>query len=52
MKEPLIVLDYWPNKIEGYFNLRNPDNIIISEKYTTQDMTNVMNIMVNHFNSI
>ena len=26
--EPLIVLDYWPNKIEEYFHLRNPYNII------------------------
>ena len=50
--EPLIVLDYWLNKIEEYFHLRNLDNINLSEKSTTQDVTNVMNIMVKHVNSM
>ena len=46
--DPLIVLDYWSNNIEEYFHLRNPDNIDLSEKYTTQDVTNIMNSMVKH----
>ena len=50
-KDPLIVLDYWSKNIEQYFHLRDPDNTNISEKYTTQYVKNVMNIMVNHVNS-
>ena len=50
--EPLIVLDYWSNNIEEYFHLRNPDNINLSDKYTTQDVTNLMKSMVNRVNSM
>ena len=48
----LIVLDCWSKNIEEYFHLRNTNNINISDKYTTQDVTNVMNTMVNHFKSM
>ena len=50
--EPLIVLDYWSKKIKEYFHLRKPDNINLSDKYTTQDVTNVIKIVVNHVNSM
>ena len=49
--DPLIILDYWSKNIEEYFHLRNHTKINLSGKYTTQDMTNVMNSMVNHVNS-
>ena len=35
---PLIFIDYWLNNIEEYFYLPNPDNISLSDKYTTQDV--------------
>ena len=50
--EPLIVLYYWSKNIEEYFHLHNPDNINLPEKYTTQDVKNVMNRMVKHVNSM
>ena len=50
--EPLVVLDHWSNKIEEYFHLVNPDNNNLSEKYTTQDVKNVISSMVNHVNSM
>ena len=50
--EPLIVLDYWSKNIEEYFHLRNTDNINLSEKSTTQDVTHVMNSMLKHVNSM
>ena len=50
--KPTIVIDYWSKKVEGYFHLRNPDTFNISEKSTTHDVTNVMNTMVNHINSM
>ena len=50
--EPLIVLDYWSNKTEEDFNLCNSENINISDKYTTQVVTNVMNSMVKHVKSM
>ena len=50
--KPLIILDYWSNNIEEHFHLRNPDNINISDKYTTQGVTKVMSSMVTHFNSM
>ena len=50
--EPLIVIDYWSKKIEEDFRICNPDNINISHKYTTQDVTNVMNIMLKHAKSM
>ena len=49
--EPLIVLDHWSRNIEEDFHLRNPDKINLSEKSTTQDVTNVMKIMVKCVNS-
>ena len=48
--KPLIILKYWSNNIEETFRLRNPDNNNISNKSTTQDLTNVMNATVNHVN--
>ena len=48
---PLIFPDYWSKKTEEDFNLRNPDNINLSLKYTTQDLTNVMNSMTKHVNN-
>ena len=48
----IIVLDCWSKNIEEYFHLRNTDNINISDKYTTQDVTNVMNIILKHANSM
>ena len=50
--EPLIVLDYWSNNIEEYFHLRNPDNINLSEKSTTQNVKNALDSMVKHVNSM
>ena len=50
--KPLIVLDYWSKKIEEYFHLHNPDNIILSEKSTTRDVKILINSMVKHVNSI
>ena len=46
--ESLIVLDYWSKKTEETFHLFIPFNINLSEKSTTQDVTNVMNSMVKH----
>ena len=48
----LIVLDYWSNKIEEDFHLCNSDCIKLSEKSTTQNVTNVLNIMVKHVKSM
>ena len=50
--EPLIVLDCWSNKIEEYFHLSNPGKIILSDKFTRQDVINVMNTMVKHVKSM
>ena len=50
--KPLIVLDYWPKNTEEYFNLHNTDKINLYEKYTTQDMTNLMKSMMNHSTSM
>ena len=49
--EPLIFLDCWSKNIEEDYNLRNPDNIDISEKSKTKDVTNVIHSMVRNFNS-
>ena len=49
---PLIVLDYWPNKNEEYFHLRNSDRINLSKKSTTQYMKKPMDIMVKQVNSM
>ena len=48
--EPLIVLEYWSNNIEEYFQLRKPNNINLYDKSTAQDVTNAMNTMVKHAN--
>ena len=48
--EPLIVLDYWSKSIEEDFHICNPENINISDKYKSHDVTNVMNSMVKHAN--
>ena len=50
--KPLIVIDYGSKKVEEYFHLRNPDNINLFEKYTAQNVTNLMNTMVKHVNSM
>ena len=50
--KPLIVLDYWPENIEEYFRLCNPDNINLSEISTTQDVTDIINSMVKHVKSM
>ena len=50
--ETLIVLEYWSKKIEEYFHLSNPDNINLSEKPTAQDVTNIINTVVNYVNSM
>ena len=50
--KPLVVLDFWSKNIEEYFYLRNPANINLYEKSTTQDVKNVMNSMVKHVNSM
>ena len=49
-KKPLIVLDYWPKKIEEYFHLRDPGNVNLSEKSTAQDVKILINIMLKHVN--
>ena len=48
----LIVLEYWSKNIEEYFHQHNPNIIYLSEKDTTQDVTNVMNRMEEHVNSM
>ena len=50
--KPIMVLDYWSNNIEEDFHLRNPDNINLSDKSTTQGVKNVMNNMVIHVKSM
>ena len=50
--KPLIFLGCRSKKIEEYSHLCNPDNINLSEKSTTQDVTNIMNSMVKHVNSM
>ena len=52
MNKPLIVIDYWSKEIEEYFYIRTPDKNNLSDKSTTQDVKNVMNIMVKHVNSM
>ena len=48
----LLVVDYWSKKIEENFHLNNPGNIILSDKFTTQDVTYVMITMVKNRNSM
>ena len=50
--KPLIILDYCSKKIEEDFNLHNPGRIYLSDKYTTRDVRNIINIMINHINSM
>ena len=50
MNNPQIVLDHWSKKIEEYFHLRKPDNINLSNKYTTQDVKILIDVMVKHVN--
>ena len=50
--DSLIVIYYSSHKIEEYFHLRNPDNINISEKYTTWDIIFLINSMVELVKSI
>ena len=52
MNKPLIVIYYWLKNIEEDFHLPNSDNINISYKYTTHNVTNDMNTMMKHVNSI
>ena len=47
---PQIVLDRWSKNIEEYFHLRKPDNINLSNKYTTQDVKILIDVMVKHVN--
>ena len=49
MNEPLIVLKFWLKNIEEDFHIYNPENNL-SEIYTTQNLTNTMNNMVNTVN--
>ena len=48
---PLIVPEYWLNKVEEYFCLRNPGNINLSELLTAHNVTNPINTTVKHVNS-
>ena len=45
---PLIVLGCWSKRIEEYFHIRNPNNINLSEKSTTQYVNILINSMVKH----
>ena len=49
-KNPLIVLGYWSKKTEEYFHRHNSDNINLCDKSTTQDVTNVLTIILNNVN--
>ena len=50
--KPLTFIDYLSDNIEEYFHIRNTDNINLSDKSTTQDVTNIMTTMVKHFKSM
>ena len=48
----LVVLEYLSKNIEKSFHICNPGNIIMSNKYTTQYVINVINSMVKPVNSM
>ena len=50
INKPLIGIDYLSKNIEEYFHLCNPEKNNLSEKYTTQDVTNAMKSIVKHVN--
>ena len=50
--EALVVLDYWSNNIKEYVHIRIPDNINLSDKYTTQNVKNSIHTTAKHVNSM